>query len=142
NGAVERDLRHNSQPNLLYPFAPLLVLQDGSAEGNRHAKICERRHDRRCPRAERSGRNFASSAQGTPKQRTGHAAIRSAPPQRRRYESSLVRNVPGRRCIRGASARAIPRPIAKRDCWNGDETSWSAVRDRGLVAITKSRQSD
>jgi hypothetical protein len=29
--AVERDLRHTSQPNLLYPFAPSLVLQGGSA---------------------------------------------------------------------------------------------------------------
>jgi len=32
SGAVERDPRHNSQPNLLYPFAPLLVLQGGSAD--------------------------------------------------------------------------------------------------------------
>ena len=34
-------------------------------EGNRHVKICERRHNRGCPRAQRSGRNFAGSAQGT-----------------------------------------------------------------------------
>ena len=32
SGAVERDPRHNSQPNLLYPFAPLLVLQGRSAD--------------------------------------------------------------------------------------------------------------
>jgi quinol monooxygenase YgiN len=34
-------------------------------EENHHAKICERRHDRGCPGAEGSGRNFASSAQDT-----------------------------------------------------------------------------
>src|SRR3974390_3286708 len=62
-----------------------------------------------------------------------HPAIRSPATERRRYESSGVRNVPGRRRIRGASERAVPRAMEKRDCRNGGEASWGAVRGRGLV---------
>src|SRR6516225_10051539 len=35
--------------------------------------------------------------------------------------------------IRGASERAVPRAMERRDCRNGGEASWGAVRGRGLV---------
>ena len=49
------------------------------------------------------------------------------------YESSLVRSVSGRCRVRGASERAVLSTIAGRDCRNGDEPSWDAVRGRGLA---------
>src|SRR5215468_9057208 len=66
---------------------------------------------------------------------------RSAAAERRRYESSRVRNVPGRRRIRGASERAVPRAMERGDRRNGGEASWGAVRGRGLVGpLTCDRQ--
>jgi hypothetical protein len=41
-----------------------------------------------------------------------------------------------------ACERAISRAIEERDCRNGGEAPWGAVRGRGLAAVTKSRQSD
>src|SRR5262249_9012413 len=68
-------------------------------------------------------------------------AIRSPAAERRRYENSRVRNVPGRRRIRGTSKPAVPRAMERRDCRNGGEASWGAVRGRGLVGpLTRDRQ--
>ena len=55
-------------------------------------------------------------------------------------DDTKIHYVPGRRRVRGAFQRAVPRTMEKRNRRNG-ETSWGALHGLGLVdALTRGRR--
>jgi hypothetical protein len=74
-----------------------------------------RRLDRGCPRAGDQVVTLPAAHKARLKSVPGTLQFEVLLPKDDDTKSSFVRNVPGRRCIRRASERAIPRTIARRD---------------------------